>query len=250
MSRRGISCITALLLAAGLATAQKVKSKGEYDAFMALQKETDLDQRIKKVDAFVIKYKDTELKAMALDIAADASQRKGDSMKAVAYSQSALDADPKDFQAMLLISGELARGTRENDLDKEEKLTRSEKVAHDAIAGLGTAPKPNNNITEEQWAAFKKDLISQAHEDLGLAAMARKKIDVAITEFKTSVDEAATPDSATMVRLAAAYNQAGKPDEALAMAEKVLAMSSVPDAVKKFAVSEKARAEQAKNGKK
>ena len=27
---------------------------------------------------------------------------------------------------MILIAGELARGTRENDLDKEEKLTRAE----------------------------------------------------------------------------------------------------------------------------
>ena len=52
-----------------------------------------------------------------------------------------------------------------------------------------------------------------------------------------------------MVRLAAAYNQGGKPDEALAVLDKVLAMPNVNATIKQFATSEKARAEQAKNKK-
>src|ERR1700719_2184901 len=163
MRTRAIRCAAALLLVAGFTTAQKVKSKKEYDAFMAIQNEKDPDQIAKKVDEFLAKYADTELKEMALNVAADAEQRKGDSVKAIVYAQSALDVNPKSYQAMLLIAGELARQTRENDLDKEEKLARSEKMAHDAIASVEAAPKPNTQLTEEQWANLKKDYISQGH---------------------------------------------------------------------------------------
>jgi tetratricopeptide (TPR) repeat protein len=182
-------------------------------------------------------------------MAAQAAQQRNDSPKAVAYAQTALDSDPKNYQAMLLISGEIAKGTRENDLDKEEKLAKAEKLAKDSIPLINAAEKPNPQITDDQWNGFKKDMVSQAHEDLGLAAVARKKYDVAIAEFKTSVDQAATPEPATMVRLASAYDLGGKPEDGIAMLDKVLAMPNLNPTIKQFATSEKARAEQAKNKK-
>jgi hypothetical protein len=75
-------------------------------------------------------------------------------------------------------------------------------------------------------------------------------MDVAIAEFKTAVDGAATPDPIAMVRLAAAYDQAGKPDEAIPVLDKVLTMPGVNPAIKQFAEGEKKRAEAAKNAKK
>jgi tetratricopeptide (TPR) repeat protein len=227
MNSKILNSAVALMLVAGIATAQKVKSKKEFDAFIEIQNEKDPDQIVKKVDEFLAKYGDTELKSLALNMAADAEQRKGDSVKAIVYAQTALDSDPKDYTAMLLISGEVSRQTRENDLDKEDKLARSEKLAHDAIAAIEAAGKPNPKITDDQWANHKKDSISEAHEDLGMAALARKKTDVAVAEFKLAVDGAATPDPATMARLAAAYNQSGKPEDALAVCTKVLVMPNL-----------------------
>lgn len=247
MKSRMIRVIVACIAAGALGLAQKAKSQKEVDALMAIQTEQNPDARMKKVDDFIAAFADTEFKGWAFQRAAEAAQMKGDSVKSMVYAQSALEADPKNFQAMLFLSGELARTTRENDLDKEEKLARSEKLAKDAIATVNTAPKPNPQITDEQWTTAKKDLVSMAHEDLGLAAMARKKYDIAITEFKASVEGASTPDPASMVRLATAYNDAGKPDEALAILAKLPADAN--PVVKKFAQDQKARAE-AKNGKK
>jgi len=246
MRTRFLAGVAALLTVAALAMAQKPKSPKEVEALQAIINAKTPDDRVAAVDDLVTKFADTEFKSWALNLAADAEQRKGDSPKAVAYAQSALDADPKDYQAMLLISGELAKGTRENDLDKEEKLTRADKLANDAIANINTAAKANPQITDEQWAGFKKDMLSQAHEDLGLAAMARKKYDLAVNEFKLSVDGAATVDPASMVRLATAYDQSGKPDDGIAVLDKVLAIPNLNPVVKKFATDEKARAEQAK----
>jgi tetratricopeptide (TPR) repeat protein len=141
-----------------------------------------------------------------------------------------------------------AQRTREFDLDREEKLGKVEKWVKSAEEILKDAPKPNPAITDEQWAGAKKDMLAQGHEALGLAAMARKKYDVAATEFKTAVDSASQPDPATMVRLGAAYNQAGKYDDAIAILDKVLAVQDAHPAVKQFAQAEKVRATQGKSG--
>jgi tetratricopeptide (TPR) repeat protein len=244
-----IRVAAAFVLLAGFAAAQKAKSQKEVEALQAIQNATTPDARIAAVDELVTKFADTEFKAWALTLAADAAQRKGDSMKAIVYAQSALEADPKNYQAMLTISGELARSTRENDLDREEKLGRAEKMVNDAIAAINTAAKPNPQIPDDQWANIKKDLVAQAHENLGLIALARKKNEVAINEFKASVESAATPDPATMVRLAAAYDSAGKYDEGLGVLAKVLAMPDVNPVVKQYAQAEKTRAEQGKSKK-
>jgi hypothetical protein len=78
--------------------------------------------------------------------------------------------------------------------------------------------------------------------------MARKKYDVAISEFNTAVTGSANPDPATMIRLGAAYNLAGKHDEAIAMLDKVMAVPDLPVQLKQFAQAEKVRATQAKSG--
>jgi tetratricopeptide (TPR) repeat protein len=250
MRIRVLASAVALMMVAGFAMGQKVKSKKEADAFMAIQTEQNPDVRMKKVDDFVATFADTELKALAFDLAAEAAERKGDAVKAIVYSQNALEADPKDFQAMLLISGELARGTRENDLDKDEKLARAEKLANDAIATVKEAKKTNEKVTDEQWAGFQAEMTAQGHVDLGMIANARKKSDVAISEFKMAIEGTATPDPVYMLRLASAYNDAGKSDEALDTVAKVLATPNLNAALKPFAENEKKRAEKAKDAKK
>jgi tetratricopeptide (TPR) repeat protein len=246
MTKGLMSMATAFVMAAGLGQAQQAKSQKEVEALQAIQNAQNPDARIAAVDALITKFADTEFKAWALTLAADAAQRKGDSVKTIVYAQSALEADPKNYQAMLMIAGELARTTRENDLDREEKLARAEKMVNEAMTAVNTAQKPNPQLPDEQWASIKKDFIAQAHEDLGLVALARKKNDVAITEFKAAVDGAANPDPATMVRLASAYDQAGKYDEGLAVINKILAMPDINPVVKQYAQAEKTRAEQGK----
>jgi len=253
MLNRWIARTAGFIVIAGFAAAQapgiKV-SKKELDAYNSVVNAPSPDMQIQEADKFVTSFADSKLKGTVLFFAANAAERKGDVTKALVYAQSSLDADPKNFQAMILIAGELARGTKKFDLDKEEKLTRADKLANDAIAAVKEAPKPNPQLTDDQWNAFKKDFESQAWEDLGMAAAVREKYDVAITDFKTSVDVAATPNPTTMVRLAGVYDQAGKPDESLAILAKISAMPNVDPAVKQFADREKTIAEKLKAAKK
>jgi predicted negative regulator of RcsB-dependent stress response len=146
---------------------------------------------------------------------------------------------------MLMLARGIATKTREFDLDKEEKLSRSDKLAKQAMEILKDAPKPNPQVPDEQWLQVKKEYNSEAHQALGLAASVRKNYDVAITEMKMAIDE--SPDPITMVRLAQVYNMSNKPDEALALLDKVNATPDLHPSIRQFAQAEKVRATQLKN---
>ena len=240
------SLIAALLMAGTLTMGQKVKSKAEGEAVNAVLTATTPDQRIAAADNLLSKYKDTAFKSVALQMAGESYAQKGDGPNAIVYGDRAIEADPKNFQALLLVSSQLARMTKEFDLDKDEKLKRATKLANDAVTAISSAEKPNPQLTDDQWTEIKKDLTSEAHETLGMIATVDKKWAAAITEYKTAIDASATPSYTAMVRLMSVYNNDKKYDDASALADKLIATAGVPDNLKKIAGEEKARAAKGK----
>jgi tetratricopeptide (TPR) repeat protein len=222
------------------------KSKAEVDALQAMFNAQDPDTRIKTADALLTKFADTDFKALALYLEAVSYQQKNDFEKMVVFAEQSVQADPKQYAALLMLAKGIAQKTREFDLDREEKLTRAEKYAKTGMEIVKDAPKPNPQITDEQWAQAVKDYTAQGHEALGYAAAARKNLDTAISELKLAID--ASPDAVTMVRLAGVYDQAGKPDDAIALIDKIMAMQDLHPSVRQFAQAEKVRAMQLKSG--
>lgn len=235
--------------ASPVAKQPRPKSQKEVTAIQAMFNANTPDERIAAAKALITSFADSEFRPLAWQLMALAYQQKGDEEAMIAAAEELLKLDPKNFNAMIMISSSLARRTREFDFDKEEKLARAEKLAKQAQEAIKTAPRPNPQVTDEQWAAAKKDFQAQVYEALGLIAMARKKYDDAIANFKLSMENASQPDQTTMVRLANAYNEAKRPAEAEELLTKVLAMPNLHPAVKQFAEQEKRRAEQLKSAK-
>lgn len=233
----------ALMMSLGVATAQtapKPKSQKEVEALQGVQSAATPDAKLKAIDDVLTNFADTEFKPLLLQMAMQTAQQKGDYAQTTFYAQQVLDADAKNAFAEVTMASEIARHTREFDLDKEEKLTKAEKFANDAIANAPNQAKMRPDITDEQWAGVKKDLVAQAHEALGMIASLRKKPDVAISEYKLAAESSATPDPATYVRLGQAYLDAGKLDEADAAFDKAVGMPNAAAAVKQIAQSKKA----------
>ncbi len=220
----------------------KPKSQKEVDAIVLMQNAQDADSRIKAANALLTTFADTEFKTFALQAIVQSYQQKGDAENVIISSERLLEADPKAYLAQLALAQTLAQKTREFDLDKEEKLGRAEKLAKEAQENIKVATKFNPAITDPQWEGFKKDQMSESYQALGLIALVRKRYDEAATQFKLSVDSAATPDPATMVRLGSAYLSGGKPAEALAVFDKVLAMADLHPSIKQYATTEKQKA--------
>jgi len=241
------------LLAIGtpvLSAQMKPPSPEELKALQGILNASTMETRVAAVDSFVNSFPKSEYRNFALTAAADAYEAGGNTTKAIIYYQLALEANPKDYNAMLMLAAETARTTREFDLDREEKLAKAEKYAKDGMALIPGASKLNPEMTDAQWEAIKKDDLARGHEALGLIAVARKKYDVAAGEFKTATETAADTPPATFIRLGGAYTDAGQPDQAIATLDKVLAVPNLPDQLKNVAQAEKTRAEKAKAAKK
>ena len=86
------------------------KSAGESQALMALiQAQGNPDATIKAADDLLTKYADTTFKETALLEEANAYQQKGDDDKAQIYGERVLEANPKSFQAELMLGEMLAQ---------------------------------------------------------------------------------------------------------------------------------------------
>lgn len=226
-----------------LAKQMKAKSKSELEAYNAMITAiSDPDKAIAAAENLITKYADSDFTATALDIEADAWQRKGDFPKMVVYAERVLEANPQDSQALLMLAKYYATHTRENDLDREEKLGKAEKYATLVIEVAKTLPKPSAQVPDEQWVAARKDAAAEAYSTIGQANLVRKNFAAAAAGFKSAVDAASAPEPAYMVRLALALQSGGKYDEAIGWCDKALAVPNVHPQVKAVATQIKAQA--------
>lgn len=225
------------------------KSQGELTAVQALfnAQSAGPDAVITAAEDLLSKYADTDFKEIALYVEATAYQQKHDPVKAQIYAERVLEINPKNVQATLMVGEILATNVRENDLDKEEKLAKAEKLLNETISNAKTMDKPNPQLTDEQWAEGKKQIIAEAENDLGMCALARKKYDDAASHFKTASEM--DPQGAYQVRLASALQSAGKNDEAIAICDKLLADPQLHPQIKAVATNVKNAATAAKGGK-
>jgi tetratricopeptide (TPR) repeat protein len=247
MTRRIITGV--LALAAGITSLMaqpRPKGPKEVEALQAMFNATTPDARIAAAENLITKFADTDFKDLALYMAAFSCQQKGDAPKAIVYAERVLATNPKHYQAMLMLGELIAQQTKEFDLDREEKLTTAEKHVKAAMETVQTAPKPNPGLTDEQWAAGKKDMTAQAHQALGMIAVTRKKNDVAIAEFKAAIASSSQPEPAYSVRLAQAYVAAGNFDEAITITEQLIALPNLHPQIKNAATSIRDTAKQAK----
>jgi tetratricopeptide (TPR) repeat protein len=214
----------------------KAHSKAELEAWNAVIAVIgDPDKAIAAAENLITTFADTEFKSTALNIEADAYQRKGDLNKMEIYADRVLESNPMDSQALLLLAKYYSTRTRENDLDREEKLGKAEKYANLVIELTKTLPKPNADIPDAQWVEARKFSAAEAYNAIGQANLTRKKYDAAIAGFQGAINATPTPEPAFMVRLALALQNAGKNDEAIAMCDKVVAVPNVHPQIKTLA---------------
>lgn len=235
---RNIAALTWAAFAIGyspLWAQPKPKSPKEGQAILAVQVAKTPDERILAIENVLTNYADTEFKIPLLQMAVQSEQQKNDYAQTVFYADRLLKADPKNAFALVTLASETARHTRENDLDKDEQLSKVDKWAKDAIEAAKVMPKVRADVPDADWEGFKKDMEAQAYEALGMADMVRKNYDGAANNYKEALQIGATPNPATMVRLAQIYMATGKLDNANFTLDKAINTPNVPPQVKTIA---------------
>ncbi len=225
------------------------KSQKEVEALQKVQaalQANNWDGEIQAINYVLENFADTQYKVMLLGMAQEAAQNKGDYAGAVAFGEQTLEADPNNIPARVYMAESIAQHTRENDLDKEQKLKKVDDYANKALDLLKAATTPPAGTPEAQWPDLKKQLTSQCYDALGQVADLRKNYPDSIQDFKTALENQPS-NSVAEVRLAKTYFDAKQYDDAIATADKVLAMNDAPAVVKQFAQQQKANATKMKN---
>jgi tetratricopeptide (TPR) repeat protein len=239
---RNIAALTWAALALGYSPlwAQKVKSEKEKQAILAVQVASTPDERIQAIEKVLTDFADTEFKVQLLTMAVQSEQQKDDFERTVFYADRLLKADPNNAFALVTLASETARHTRENDLDKDEKLTKVDKWAKDAIEAAKVMPKIRADVSDADWDGFKKDMEAQAYVALGMADTVRKNYDGAAANYRKSLEMTAPAQNpATLVRLAQVYLNSGKLDNAAYTLDKAISTPNVPEQIKSIAESMK-----------
>lgn len=233
-------CLGAATAAFAQDNSNPAKSAAEAAAVQAMLQAQTPDDQIKMADELITKYSTTNYKAYALFTAAGAYEQKGDHAKAIAYCERALAADPKDFDARILMANVIASNISESDPDKAAKLDRVEKAAKEALDVIKTAPKPRLfQMTDSQWISMKNSSASQAWQVLAMAATMEKKADEAIADYEKGL--ALTPDPGLMVRVGRALEAFQKYDDALGWFDKAIASPDADAQLKDVAAKDKVR---------
>jgi tetratricopeptide (TPR) repeat protein len=231
---------------ADVAKQPQPKSQKEVDALQKVFQAQTPETRLTAAEEVITGFKDTEFRGVMMQIIVESLQQMNDYDRLLVYGERALAEDPKNYEVQWRLAQAIAQKTGEHDLDREQKLSTAEKYANAARENVGSALKPNPQVTDEQWEGYKKELLSQIHSSLGLVAMNRKKYDVAVTELKTAIDVSAQPDPRFLIWLGESHRNAGQYDEAVAALDKVIADTSLPPAFKQVAENAKKQALEAK----
>ena len=223
--------LLAVLLSLGFVVSlwgQKAKSQKEYAALKAIEGAYDPDSRIAAVHSLLTTFKNTEFKEWANFMAMNAYSQKNDFENMLLFGEQTLAINPENVEVLTALAYAIPTRTKQFDLDREAKLSKAEDFARRALRVIPTAEKPNPEVPDEKWLTVKKNLMSQAHDSLGLVAFMRRDFVAAEQAFQQSLQVASDQSAQTFYHYANALKHSGQTDKALEIAEKSIAAGGVP----------------------
>jgi tetratricopeptide (TPR) repeat protein len=250
LAMAGAVFIAGMPLAGYQAKQPKVKSKKEQEALMQVQTAAQSGNPAAELTAInnvLENFADTEFKPQLLTMAMGAAQQSGDEAQVTTWAERIIANDPNDIVARVTVAETTAAHIRENDLDKADNVKKVNELAHkslDLIQAGGSAPP---GIPDDKWPDFKKELTARAWASMAQAASIDKKSADAVADYKHALD--AFPSSVVTARLAKAYVENKQYDDAIASADKAMAMADATAPVKTFAQAQKDAATKLKGAK-
>lgn len=159
------------------------KDRAEYDLYDAIQKDTNPQTRLEKLNQWKEKYPSSDFSDLRQTAFLTTYAAVGKIQEALNSAKEILASSPNDFTALYytaLLTPQLAAL---NITPTDDQLATAEKAANSILAGA----KPPT-VPDADWQKAKGDVEAIAHKTLGWVAMQRKQPEAAETEFKKSLD--------------------------------------------------------------
>ena len=218
------------------------KTKEEYDAFqLAAAKPTPAEAEAAAAD-FAIKYPTSELRVSLLANVMLQYQRKNDAGKALEAARKVLQVEGDNTMALVMASTLIAEGTRETDLDRDQRYSEAMTDAQKAVDTIDTGLLLPPNFTPQQTAEARGQLIRMAQEAMGMVELNRKNNASAETHFRDALKSAGKQADATLYyRLALTHDREKKYAEALQFANLAVQNAAGDPSIESLAKQEQDR---------
>jgi hypothetical protein len=182
-------------------------------AYNKFHGETDLDKKIKQGNDFVNRYP-TDFRANAVyEELAQAYFAKHDLTGFYACADQGLTHFPNDPSILSVTGATMARAYDHSDPDADKKLEKAEGYEKQAIQLVNNQTPPPTE-TEQQFADYKKQILTTAHSGLGLIYFRQSRFDDSVQELQQATQDAATPDPTDYLILGGDYQNLNKFKEA------------------------------------
>jgi hypothetical protein len=182
-------------------------------AYKKFHGEEDLDKKIKQGNDFVNRYPSDYRANAVYEELAQAYFAKHDLTGFYACADRGLTHFPNDPSILSVTGATMARAYDHSDPDADKKLEKAENYEKQAIELVKNQTPPPTE-TEQQFAAYKEQILTTAHGGLGLIYFRQSRFDDSVQELQQATEGAATPDPTDYLILGGDYQNLNKFKEA------------------------------------
>jgi hypothetical protein len=186
------------------------KSRDEYDAFAALQKETDPKKKITLAEGFIQKYANSDYKGAAYALMIQAYAQTNDFAKLMQTAAEATKAAPDSLDLYTVVSYVFPLLYKSDDPNKDADLAAAESYAKSGLAQVEKLQKPAG-ATDEQFNQSVKARRAILNGAIGFVALQKKDNAGAIAALTAAKGDNPS-DTYTFYRLGLAYLYSTPPD--------------------------------------
>jgi tetratricopeptide (TPR) repeat protein len=195
---------------------RQAKSIAEFDLYLDFEQAGDAEAQHQAALRFEQAYPQSELLAYVYQSELDYARARNLYDAVIAAGQKALTIAPDNIPILLALAEVIPNGPVDS-----QWLDRSEKYATRAL-DLSESRHVSTQLSMDDCDALRRQVRSRAHAALGLVAVKRGAVLLAIHEMETAVSENPYADGVQLYRLAKLYGASGRPADATALLQKAL----------------------------
>jgi len=204
----------------------QAKSKEELDAYNAATTIAEPAKAEAAANDFGAKYPTSELRASLYIRVMSLYGQANNAEKVIVTGRQAIAADPTNPIPLVQVASTLAESTRDNDLDREQRLAEAAKDAQAAIDNIDTGLLVPPNADPARVEAAKHSILTMSYDTLGMVNMDRNDYAAAVTNLQKAIDEnKANPEGVLYLRLSVAQDKLQQYSQALDSANKAVQYS-------------------------
>ncbi len=219
----------------------QAKSQDEMKAYQDAATKTDPAQMEAAANIFAAKYPNSDLRAALYIRAMNAYGQANNSDKVIELGRKAIAADPTNPVPLVQVGSALVEGTRDTDMDRDQRLAEAAKDAQGAIDNINGLMAPPD-APADRVAAVKAQIVTMAYDTLGMVDLNKKDYTGAEQQLQKAVAASkAQPEAVVFLRLSVAQDQLKQYPQALDSATKAAQYAPPGSAAQNLAKQQQVR---------